>query len=97
MATRRRSPIESWCGARSPACSMRTAESASATRARTASAAEAEVERPEGDVLGHRRHEELVVGVLEDEADPAAQLAQVAVRHVEAGDRAARRRRAAAR
>ncbi len=32
------------------------------------------VERPEGDVLEHGRDEQLVVGVLEDEADPAADL-----------------------
>ncbi len=34
-------------------------------------ALEAEVERAEGDVLGDRRHEELVVGILEDEPDRA--------------------------
>ena len=36
-----------------------------------------EVRRAERDVLGDRGHEQLVVGVLEDDADPAADLAQV--------------------
>ena len=39
-------------------------------------AAQAEVGRAERDVLGDRRHEQLVVGVLEDDADPAADLGQ---------------------
>ena len=33
-----------------------------------------EVPWPKCDILGHRRHEELVVGILKDEADPAADL-----------------------
>ena len=37
---------------------------------------------PEGNVLADRGHEELVVGVLEDDADPAADL-----REVRLGDR----------
>ena len=41
---------------------------------RRAGAAQPEVGRAEGHVVAHRRHEELVVGVLEDDADPAADL-----------------------
>ena len=40
-------------------------------------AAQAEVGRPERHVVAHRRHEQLVVGVLEDDADPASHLEQV--------------------
>ena len=39
-------------------------------------AAQPEVGRPERDVVTHRRHEQLVVGVLEDDPDPAAHLQQ---------------------
>ncbi len=46
---------------------------------------EAEVERAKGDVLGDRRHEELVIGILEDEPDRRAQRAHVAA-HVQARD-----------
>ena len=35
---------------------------------------------PKADVVAHGRHEQLVVGVLEDDADPAADLAQVRLR-----------------
>ena len=49
-------------------------------------AGEAEVGRAEGDVVGHGGQEELVVGVLEHEADPAADLGQVGVDHGQAGD-----------
>ena len=38
--------------------------------------AHAEVGRPERDVLADGRHEQLVVGVLEDDADPAPDLAR---------------------
>ena len=41
-------------------------------------AGHAEVGRSEGDVLGDGRQEELVVRVLEDDADPAPDLAQAA-------------------
>ena len=47
---------------------------------------EAEVQRAEGDVLAHRRHEELVVGVLEDQADAGAQVAHVVVADAQARD-----------
>ena len=40
--------------------------------------ADAELLRAEGDVLEHGRAEELVVGVLEEEADLAADLVEVA-------------------
>ena len=46
----------------------------------------AEVERTEGDVLGDGRHEQLVVGILEDEPDRRAQLAHVAFADPDAGD-----------
>ena len=47
---------------------------------------EAEVERAERDVLAHGRHEQLVVGILEDEPDARAQLAHVVVADAQAGD-----------
>ena len=47
---------------------------------------QAEVHRPEADVLGDRRHEELVVGVLEHHADGAADLGQRALGHRRAAD-----------
>ena len=50
-------------------------------------AREPEVRRPEPDVGPHRAHEQLVVGVLEDDADPAPDLAQVLARHRQAADR----------
>jgi hypothetical protein len=40
-------------------------------------ATQAQVGRTERDVLTHRRHEQLVVGVLENDPDPAADLGQV--------------------
>ena len=40
-------------------------------------AGHAEVGRSEGHVVAHGRHEQLVVGVLEDDADPAADLPKV--------------------
>ena len=77
-ATRRRCPNDRWCGARSRCSAMPTAASASSTRAAELRAAQAEVGRPERDVLGDRRHEQLVVRVLEDDADPAADLGEAA-------------------
>ncbi len=44
---------------------------------------EAHVERPERDVLRDGRHEQLVVGVLEDEPDARAQLVHVVAAHLE--------------
>ncbi len=46
-----------------------------------------EVPWTEGDVVGHRREQQLVVGILEDEADPAADLGHVGAVHVESRDR----------
>ena len=61
-------------------------------------AAQPEVAGAEGDVVADPRHEQLVVGVLEDDPDPAADLQQVALLDGQARDRhRARRRRAAAR
>ena len=60
-------------------------------------ASRAEVERAEGDVLAHGRHEELVVGVLEDQADAGAQVAHVVVADAQAGDLELARCRSAAR
>ena len=53
---------------------MPTWSSASSTRALELGAAQPEVGRAEGDVLADRRHEQLVVRVLEDDADPAPDL-----------------------
>jgi hypothetical protein len=74
IATRRRWPSESWCGARSVTPVIRTA---AVHPVADRVAVEAEVEGAEGDVLGDGRHEELVVGVLEHEPDRRSQLAQV--------------------
>ncbi len=56
-------------------------------------ARQAEVQRPERDVLAHGRHEQLVVGVLEHEPDARAQLAHVAAPDVDARRPRARPRR----
>ena len=47
------------------------------TRSLSASPAQPEIGRAEGDVLAHPGHEQLVVGVLEDDPDAAANLGQV--------------------
>ncbi len=49
--------------------------------------AQAEVLGPEGDVLADGAHEQLVVGVLEHDADAAADLEQVLLGHRQARDR----------
>ena len=97
IATRRRSPIESRCGERSAASPIRTAASASSHPRGHLVAREAEVQRAERDVLAHGGHEELVVGVLEDEPDPRAQLAQRRRADLEARDLELARRRSAGR
>ena len=56
---------------------MSTAASAASTRASQLGAASRRSSRPERHVLGDGRHEQLVVGVLEHDADPTADLAQV--------------------
>ena len=76
-ATRRRWPKDRWCGGRSTKSSIPTWSSACAHARVELGTADAEVGRAERDVLADRRHEQLVVRVLEDDADPAADLAQV--------------------
>ena len=66
IATRRRSPIESWYGARGRAAHAHRGERL-APRARDLRAGRAQVERAEGTSSAHGGHEELVVGVLEDQ------------------------------
>ena len=85
IATRRRSPIESWWGARGP-------RRLHAHRAQGLGhplghlvARKPHVERAEGHVLLDRGHEQLVVGVLEHEAHPQAQLGQGVRPHLETG------------
>jgi hypothetical protein len=65
---------------------MPTRSSARSTRACSSSPRSPEVRRPERDVLGHRRHEQLVVRVLEHDADAPADLAQVLLDHRQARD-----------
>ena len=86
MATRRRSPIESWWGARSAAWRMRTASSATRDARQDLAGLEALVERAEGDVFVHGGHEELVVGVLEDQPDAGADVVQRVAGDGEPGD-----------
>ena len=86
IATRRLWPRLSWCGAREPCSSMRTACSARLHAVLDLFAREPEVERAEGDVLAHGRHEQLVVGVLEDQADAGAQVLGVVLADDQAGD-----------
>jgi hypothetical protein len=49
-------------------------------------APDTEVRRTERDVVAHRRHEELVVGVLEDQAHPSPDLEQVGLGDRQPGD-----------
>ena len=96
IATRRRWPSESWCGARSAELGHAHGGERLVQRGPRPRAREAEVERPERDVLADGRHEELVVGVLEDEPDAGAQVAHVVGADAQPGDlEPARRRRAA--
>jgi hypothetical protein len=48
--------------------------------------AQPEIGRAECDVVTHCRHEQLVVGILEDDADPPADLGEVTLDDGEAGD-----------
>jgi hypothetical protein len=48
--------------------------------------AEAEVGRPEGDVLPNIRHEQLIVGVLKDQAHPASDLEEMHFGHQQLTD-----------
>ena len=52
---------------------MSSIASTSSIRCATSSAVEAHVERTEGDLVAHRRREDLRVGVLEHETDPRAE------------------------
>ena len=79
-ATRRRWPKDRWCGGRSAKSAMPTWSSARWTHALELGAREPEVGRAERDVLADRGHEQLVVGVLEDDADPAPDLGEVVLR-----------------
>ena len=72
-ATRRRCPKLRWCGGRSATASMPTAARAAGPVCELG-AAQAEVGRPEGDVVVHGGHEELVVRVLEHDPDASADL-----------------------
>ena len=67
-ATRLRWPRLIRWGIRRSKPDIPTAASARSTRSWISSSAIAHVERAEGDVLEHRRAEELVVGILEDQA-----------------------------
>ena len=65
---------------------MSTAARPSWTRSLELVAADAEVGGPERNVVVDRRHEQLVVGVLEDDADAAADLGEVGLRHGQVAD-----------
>ena len=73
-ATRRRWPKLRWCGARSASSAMPTAARASVHPVLELVAPQPEVGRTEGHVVAHGGHEQLVVGVLEHERHPAADL-----------------------
>ena len=90
-ATRRRWPKERWCGGRSAYSAMPTSSERGLHALLELVAAEAEVGRAEADVGADRAHEQLVVGVLEDDADPAADLGDVVLGDREAADRDAAR------
>ena len=75
-ATRRRWPNHRWWGARSRSPPCRPRERLVDPLVEVV-AAQAEVGRAERHVVADRRHEQLVVGVLEDDADAAADLRQV--------------------
>ena len=85
-ATRRRWPKLRWCGGGRPVRHADGGERVGDPRVELV-AAEAEVGRPERDVVAHRGHEQLVVGILEHDADPPADLLQVAPCHRQPADR----------
>ena len=72
---------------------MRTAPSASATRAATSARSSPMLSGPKATSSRDRRHEQLVVGILEDEPDARAQLAQRLAPDLEPGDLEPARRR----
>ena len=59
--------------------------SALSTRA-SSRTADAQVRRSEGDVVTHRRHEQLIVRILEDDPHSPADLPQVLLAHLEPTD-----------
>ena len=52
----------------------------------TGNVGQLEVGRTEGDILGHRGHEQLIVGVLEDHPDLSARIAQRGALHAPTRD-----------
>ena len=76
-ATRRRWPKLRWCGGRSAKLGHPDLVERRQDARVELGPGQAEVGRAEGDVVAHRGHEELVVGVLEDDADAAPHLLQV--------------------
>ena len=76
IATRRRWPSESSCGARSTHVAHAHRIQGGDDAALDFGALQAHVQRSERDVLAHRRHEQLVIRVLEDQADVSADLPQ---------------------
>ena len=64
---------------------MPTCPSALSTRA-SSRTADAQVRRSEGDVVTHRRHEQLIVRILEDDPHSPADLPQVLLAHLEPTD-----------
>ena len=77
-------PSRAGTAAARAACSMRTGAERLGHAPLDLGRVEAHVERAEGHVLRDGRHEELVVGVLEDEADARAQLGQRVALHLRA-------------
>ena len=73
-ATRRRWPNDRWCGGRSAYSAIPTCVERIVDPRVQLGALEAQVGGAERYVVGDRRHEQLVVGVLEHQADPAADL-----------------------
>ena len=86
MATARFSPPERRYGGRSARCSRADARERVGDARRDVLGRQPEVERPEPHVLGDGRHEELVVRVLEDHADRAADVGQRPLGHRDAAD-----------
>ena len=85
-ATRRRWPNDRWCGGRSASLAHADGVERLVDPGVQVRPAQAEVGRPERHVVADRRHEELVVGVLEHEPDPAADLAEGGLGHRDPAD-----------
>ena len=85
-ATRRRWPNDRWCGRPVGELGHAARRSrASRTRASSSAPRSPRLAGPKATSSRHGRHEELVVGVLEDDADPAADLGEVLLGHRESG------------